>query len=211
MATRIYRTTFSGHLADGTLVDHTMRLKFDRATDTRVASDAVNDVDSWLTIKIRNMAFTNVTYDTVTVTEEVDWWNGTVPDQAIKSIGLAGTLGAADGKASRAQCAWMKFSTGVPVKGAHGGMHSPPWNNSTSVGSDGLWLTSGGAWTAVQDLASTLLAGHDQGTGGIDGHISLVVYSTTRRRRGDANYYFDVKSIVVDRNVHFLRSRLTTP
>src|SRR5690349_24652918 len=62
-------------------------------------------------------------------------------------------------------------------------------------------------WTTQTAFNNALLAGHDYGTGDLGGHLSYVIYSATRFRRGDSNYYFDATSISRSQRVHWLRSR----
>lgn len=208
MAT-IWRIALEAQYGDGTLVVNTLHLKDDPVLgpDARSASQMCDEVDTWLNLKWRNCAFSDVTLTDIKATEEVN--PPDVPAQHVKSINLAGTLGTADGKGSRAACVWSKSSTGVPVRGAHGGWHAPPWNHSAAVDSSGLWNTSFGGWAEVGNFNTALLAGHDYGT--ILGHISYVIASRTRHRRGDPTWYFDVSGMTRARQMHFLRSRLDTP
>jgi hypothetical protein len=63
--------------------------------------------------------------------------------------------------------------------------------------------------TFAQQLADAIEAGHDYAPHGLfpDGHLSAVVYSHTRRKRGLPNWAFDVKHATLVSKPHWLRSR----
>jgi hypothetical protein len=179
------------------------------SADLRSASDLADVVNGWLTTLYRGLADSQLTVHDLKVTEVVDYWNGTIADQHVKSIELAGTLTGLDHEASEGICVWSKAQVSEVFKGNHGGWHTPPQLHSTWLTSSGVWATSSTAWTATKSVNDALLAGVDYDAG--LGHVSYILYSQTRHRRGDANYYFDVTNLVRDVQPHFLRSRLTTP
>jgi hypothetical protein len=105
-------------------------------------------------------------------------------------------------------CALMRFPSNAAVKGAQGRNFAPPASASAALGFNYTWNTSNAYWTALQALITELKNGFNSGswwTGGWD--ANMVVYSRTRRNRGEAFYYFDVINASVDSKQHWLRSR----
>jgi hypothetical protein len=105
-------------------------------------------------------------------------------------------------------CAWAKTKTNAAVRGGHGGFFGTPAVDEAAFGGTHGQIATGNAYyLAVRAFADALLAGHDMGVLGADGHLSYVIYSRTRRFRGDDQYYFDGQSVTIDLRPHFLRSR----
>lgn len=206
---KTWRVAFEAQYGDGTQIVNAFGIKDDAvlAGDLRSAHQICDELDSWLNLKWRNCAFNDVTLVDIKATEVKT--KPEIGQQYVKTINLSGTLGTEDGKGSKAQCLWSKSSTGVPVKGAHGGWHGPPWNHSAFLGGDGLWLTSSAGWTAIGDFNTTLLGGRDYGVA--LGHLSYIILADARRQRGQLPYEYDVSGMSRARAPHFLRSRLTTP
>jgi hypothetical protein len=211
MANKPWRVAYQATGRDGEEVVWVFHVKDSTplSADLRSASALATIVDGWLTTAYRGLADSTLVLHDIKVTEDVDYWNGTVADQAIKSIELAGTLTGLDHKASEGICVWSKAQIAEVFKGNHGGWHTPPMLHSTWLTNAGQWDSSSTAWTATKTVNDALLAGVDYDAG--LGHVSYILYSQTRRRKGDANYYFDVVNLVRDAQPHFLRSRLTVP
>jgi hypothetical protein len=208
---RTWRTTIASTLY-GRDIANVFHVKADPIllADERSADDVADDVWSWLGTAYKAVLATEGTVLTVTVVEDVLDPVVTLPATAQKVVNEAGTLSTPNNLPVELTM-HMKFTTGVPLRGAVGGMFLPPPLASTFLSSDGLsFLTSGAYWTAAGTLASTLLSGHDwNATTTPAGHESLIVYSRTRRQRGETNYFFDVNAAVRNPLPTWLRSRVS--
>lgn len=209
MATTIYRCAIRSSLY-GRVIVNTLHVKADGFTspDDRNATDTADDVWAWLGTAYRAVLAEEGTVLDLSVVEELAPADESVPDAAVKSINAAGTLSTPNNLPVELTM-HLQSKTGVPLRGAHGGMFLPPPLSSTFLTGDGLQFNNTSAyWTNAGTLASALLAGHDWSVIGVpSGHESYVIYSRTRRARGLSNYYFDVKSVVRNPLPTWLRSR----
>lgn len=176
----------------------------------RSADDVCDDVWSWIGTAYKAVLATEGTVQSVTALEDVLDPDITVPDVAQKVVNEAGTLSTPNNLPVELTM-HLKFQTGVPVRGAVGGMFLPPPLASTFLSSDGLgWLTTGDYYVNAGTLISTLLTGHDwDNLAGGTGHESLIVYSRTRRARGLSTYFFDVTAGIRNPKPTWLRSRVS--
>lgn len=206
---RTWRATIQSNLY-GREIANVFHVKSDPIplADDRSATDTADDIWDWLGTAYKAVLATEGTVETVTVVEDVLDPTVTLPATAQKVINEAGTLSTPNNLPVELTM-HMKFTTGVPLRGAVGGMFLPPPLASTFLSSDGLqFLTSGSYWSAAGTLAATFLAGADwDGVTTPAGHHSLIVYSRTRRQRGEANYFFDVNAAVRNPFPTWLRSR----
>ena len=170
------------------------------------AEDVATDVWAWLDTDYKSVLATEGTVLDLTATEEIDPSSSAVPDAFIYPVNAAGTLSTPNNLPVE-MTMHLQSKTGVPVRGAHGGIFLPPPLATTFLTGDGLlWNNSGDYWTAAGALSDTLLEGADW-TGVGTGHYSYVIYSKTRRARGLSTFAFDVSSIVRNRKPTWLRSR----
>lgn len=176
----------------------------------RGAADLADDVWSWLGTAYKAVLAEEGTVNDLTVLEELAPTSTDVPATHLKSIAQAGTLSTPNNLPVELTM-HLKSATGVPLRGAHGGIFLPPPLSSTFLTSDGLQFnTTSAYWSAAGTLASTLLAGHDwDATTTPEGHESYVIYSRTRRARAEANYAFDVAAVTRNPIPTWLRSRRT--
>jgi hypothetical protein len=105
--------------------------------------------------------------------------------------------------------AWkISVKSNAAVRGGHGWMLGPANTNATYLSSTQKW--EGSLWTDIQALAALL--DDDITWGTLPEHrLEPVVYSETRRRRGDDNWFFDVASITASQIPTWLRRRTTVP
>ena len=210
MAT-IWRVAFQGTFSSAIQIVNVLHVKDDPVLgpDARSAHQMADELDTWLSTLWRAQATPHVVLDTIKVTETQTSSDTSPAEQWVKDIGLAGSRAGADGLLDPALCLWTKSLVAQSFKGNHGGIHAPPSYDQSDWQTDGLAVTSSSYWTAVGAFNNALQAGHDYGT--ILGHLSYVLYSQTRRDRGDADWYFDVTAMSRSRRMHFLRSRTTAP
>jgi len=125
----------------------------------------------------------------------------------VKNVNRAGARDNSGDQLPDGMVAWNKTATDAAVRSGHGGWFSLPAVRRLNLTTGGVWDTGTTFWTTQTAFNNALLAGHDYGTGDLGGHLSYVIYSATRFRRGDSNYYFDATSISRSQRVHWLRSR----
>lgn len=170
------------------------------------AEDVATDVWAWLDTDYKSVLATEGTVLDLLALEEIAPGGSGVPDAYLLSINSAGTLSTPNNLPMELTM-HLQSKTGVPVRGAHGGIFLPPPLSSTFLTGDGLgFATSGDYWTNSGALADTLLEGADW-TGVGTGHYSYVIYSKTRRAAGASTYAFDVTSITRNPKPTWLRSR----
>jgi hypothetical protein len=169
-------------------------------------------VDTWLTSYMLPLIPTDGRFDRIVATEDVEYWlPGTLGRSGEKAINTPGTFGPADGKLPREACLWAKIQTDTAKRFARGGIHSPSPQDSRMTTTTGELNPSNGYVTAFDAFCDHLLAGHDYGESGTGGHLSLIVYSVTQRKRNAANYYFDATAVVPAQRLRWLRTRVTNP
>lgn len=210
-ATKTWRVALEGTGGDGAQLVAVFHIKDQTPLDAdlRTAHQMADEIDSWLTTHWLAMSDSAYVLNDIKVTSDVRYWLGEVADQYVKVKNLSGTLAGNDGDVPRGSCAWAKLTVASVFKGNHGGIHSSPIRHSGYVNSSGKLTNPSTFRTAFANVCTDLTTGHDY-TAGL-GHLSLVLYSTTRRKRGDANWYFDATGLTISPDVHFLRSRISVP
>lgn len=179
------------------------------SADLAGAASICDEVDNWLTGHLQPSAPSYLTLVSYKATEVVATWEGAIPEQARKIKNLAGTASSLDGKVPHGTCIWSKATVNEVFKGNHGGWHCVDPYSSAYLDGGGQWISTSAAWISMGQTNTDLLAGHDWSTG--LHHMSYVLYSLTRHKRGAENYYFDVTGLTRDPTPHFLRTRLTAP
>jgi hypothetical protein len=92
-----------------------------------------------------------------------------------------------------------------------GRLSIPSPQNSAALISNATWLTSGGYYIAIGAFGDALLAGHDIGLAGVDGHLSTRIYSRADHKEGVDDPTYDVKSYLRQPRPRWLRRRLSIP
>ena len=141
------------------------------------------------------------------VREEIQEGSGDVPELAVEDINISGTLaGAGSAQLPVALCAWIRFETGVALRSARGGTHSPFLGATGIMGSSGTWTT--GTWWTNIGLLSDSIADHLENTFQTTGDIRPGIYSRTRRNRGQSPYFFPLNEARVSLQPRWLRRRM---
>ncbi len=212
MAT-IYRCAFQAVLGGAEIINSFHIKKDPDALTTDVSADDVAGfVSTWLATAWKAVVPEEATVQTLTVREELAPGDSSVPDEGSRSYGTAGTLATGDTVLPRPMCMWVAAHTNAAVRSGHGGMFLPPALASNYLDAGGVIKSTNDYWNAAATLIGDLLAGHDYTiVPSSAGHLSYVIYSRTRRARGDAEYYFDVTSMTRHPEWHWLRSRSTAP
>lgn len=206
--TRWYRTQFIASMQGQTMVT-TIAVKADPVSPTdptRSAEDVANDVDDWLGALYALMVTVDGELETIKCTEIMPTF-GDIPSAFELAVNRAGGRDNSGDQLPDGMVAWNKSATSAAIRSGHGGWFSLPAVRRLNLASTGLFDTGTTFWTSQTNFNNALLAGHDWGPLGADGHESYVIYSETRHRRADPTYLFDVTGISRSPRPHWLRSR----
>jgi hypothetical protein len=143
--------------------------------------------------------------------EEVAPGSGDLADVAEESLNVVGTRGTISGDHLPAEmCLWFGFKSDVASRSARGGTHLPSIIDASELNSTGLWDTGYVNAAAVIALADAIKDDINDvfGTTGTS-DINPVIYSRTRRSRGQSPYTFDLKSVIRSDKPRWLRRRAT--
>lgn len=173
------------------------------------------DVDTALTAlgdnlktPFKNMLATDFTLNEITgVTEEA--LPSAIPFTGAYPVNLSGTRSHTDDRLPLGLSALVAIRTHAAVRGGSGRFWAPPPIGSIALGGGHTWDHTQAYWLNVKAfcdaLMRTISAGDWFSLGGT--RLDLVVYSRTRRLRGDAVYAFDASSYAIRDEPHWLRSR----
>jgi hypothetical protein len=177
------------------------------------SADTVRDaLDSALTTKYRAVLPTDATLLDLTVREELAPGDHGIPRESVKTIGSAGTRTAADTNLPPSMTLLATVRTNAAVRSGHGRLFLPLPTEQAALTGGAIWRTTNAFWLNSITFMNELLTQHHWTVLGLTaGNLDLVVYSRTRRERGDANYYFDATAYVLRPAPHWLRSRSTAP
>jgi len=216
MANTVWRCSYNSTHSSGVQYVNTFHVvvRDDPVSLLSPTADAVRDaLHSALTTKYRNCLPSDVTVNKLVVREELTPGSTAVPAESSQTIGLAGTLALSGDRLPIPLCALITLYTNAAVRSGHGRMFLPNPGQAANLQTTSLWDT-GTTWygTNVPAFTAELKAHHSVSVvGNPDSTAALVVYSRTRRARADADWYFDVTSIVQRTAPHWLRSRMTAP
>jgi len=156
----------------------------------------------------RACAYSACTFTECRVRQEVEWWNGEIGSVATESIGLSGTLGSVGTSATPSGlCPWISLKADVASRSARGGLHLPGPFSALALGGDGSWNTGGTLYANINTLATSIEDALEDVFGGT-GDINPVIYSPTRRRRGQSPFAFQVADARPSSEPRYLRRRM---
>jgi|SRR5215467_660416 len=203
---RTYACSIRSHYSDGPLLVNTFCVRSDHSTGLGTdasPSETAAAINTWITDKFRFAYPNSVTLDELDVRELY------VTNPQVVVVALTGNGGITVGsQLPREMVRVLTLKTDVGTRSGRGRMFMPTPQTTASLATPEQYVTSGTWFTNLQDLQSTLLAGHDftHGLGGADtSHLSLRVHS--RAKTED----YDVTAIVIRTAAKWLRSRSTTP
>lgn len=171
--------------------------------------DVADEVHDKLTTAFRGCCLPAITVEELNVrSEEIP--GGAIPSTGQHTINLAGTLGGAnDGRLDPQMYPLIARKTEAATRSARGWCAMPPILNSAAMGSDGLIAPSGFLGLALNVFAALLDDEAPHTVAGVETWRLLpVVYSRTRRIRGQSPYTFRVSSGLPRIRPHWLRSRV---
>jgi hypothetical protein len=176
-----------------------------------VTADAVRDaLNTALTTKYRALMPTTFSVDLFDVREEVDPAGGAIPSESSLTIAAAGTRAVGTFGEPLGLSQVVSFKTNAAIRSGHGRMWIPIVDKDV-LNTSGQLITTGALATATTAFFDELKSNHGVTIVADSWTLSQVVYSRTRRARGDANYYFDVTAYIRRLTPHWLRSRMTAP
>jgi hypothetical protein len=147
----------------------------------------------------------------LTVREELAPGDSSIPAESVASINLAGTRAPGDTKLPTGLCQLATIRTNAAVRSGHGRLWMPPAVDGASLAATHTFVAAGTYQLANKAFLDELQLHHDMGLLGVDGHLDTVIYSRTRRARGDADYFFDMTAYILRAEPHWLRSRQSAP
>jgi hypothetical protein len=142
--------------------------------------------------------------------EELEPGSPAIPDQALNLKSLPGGVGAVVGdKLPIEACVWVALRTGVASRSSRGGFHLPPVLDPAQLDGNGRWSSSLLASADMVTLAGKLNDTFTDVIGTLD--LIPVVYSRTRRARGQEPWTFNIIDANFSSRVRWLRRRGTAP
>lgn len=186
-----------------------------RISDASILTDIgmgslLDAVDTALTTTFRAMLRTSDTLTEWAVKREPDPTDaGDIPEGRSKIKNLAGTSAISGNLAPPEMCLVCSVKTSVLSRSARGHMFLPPIFAATHVIDDTVDAASASYTTAqnFRDALDTIRGSGGFTSGSPSFTAPLVVYSKTRRRRGQSPWLFDATSTSVRNRSHWLRSR----
>lgn len=143
------------------------------------------------------------------VYQELDPTSTDLPETADHAFLLDGSAATGTYLEPFAICPWVKFTTGIGSRSARGGTHLAPAIPSYVLTSGGLFDTTTSWWSACVSLAGYQLDVLDAvfpSTFGA-GDLKPVIYSRTRRGRGETPFTFALTGATPSPVPRFLRRR----
>lgn len=212
MANKVWRCSYQSSMSQVLIVNtfHVVTRRAVALSDDVTAAAVRDALHTALTTKYRALMPNTVSVDLLDVREEVDPAGSAIPEEATQTIGLLGTRAVGTFGEPIGLSQVVSFKTNAAVRSGHGRMWLPVIDKDTLT-TTGVFTTTGAFATAITAFFDELKSNHGI-TIALDSWIaSQVVYSRTRRARGDANFYFDVTAYVRRMTPHWLRSRQTAP
>ena len=156
--------------------------------------------------------WTNAMYNSAVLTkavvrEEVAPGSGDVPGTSEELLSLPGTLSIGSGvQCPSGLCLWLKFGTGVALRSARGGTHTPGAMSVLVLNQTGQFDQTTSWWTNSVALAAAIKDKLDN-VFSSTGDINPGVYSRTRRARGFDPFFFELDVVTPDIDPRWLRRR----
>ena len=170
---------------------------------TASASDAASGFVGAITDGLKATLSTSGHLDAVTITEVLAPGDTSIPDTHVRTLAIAGLYSPSGGDNIPHEVTGLcKKKTGVPLRGAHGWAYGFPIYQSGELNGE-LIKTTGNYWPKLLVMAAALT---DVIVGALTSY-DPVVYSRTRHRRGDTNYYFGISSGLASPTTRWLRKR----
>lgn len=148
------------------------------------------------------------------VREETEPGSGDLPEQAGQTLAAPGLLTfSGSDRLPTELCMWMKLITAVSSRSSRGGFHLPPAVYPPYLNASGFWDAATISAAPFSTLADAVKDTLDDVFGEEIGNGSLrpIIYSRTRRARGQSPWTFNVTDADIDGHTRWLRRRGTAP
>lgn len=173
------------------------------------ATDVADALNTKFTSAYRQLLTLDATFVAIDVREELAPGDTSIPASGSHANGAAGTRDASAYECSPALCGMIAKHTNAAVRGGAGRFFAPPVFRKSELLAGGFDNSASyrPAMTTMSGLMDDTLTGVGSvlGVGGSD--LTPVVYSRTRRGRGDTNWFFSISSCPVSTIQHWLESR----
>jgi hypothetical protein len=204
---RTYRATVKAHYGNGILIEPSLHYQTDLSFigDEPDPSDVAGGIWTLIGTAFLACCHSTIHVDELIVAEEV-----LKPDLGAAGshiVNQDGTFSSGSSTIPHALAAVVNLHTATRSKSARGWCMMPSPLVAAALATD-LW--TGTYLTALQTLAALLDNSFDMGTIDIT-HVNPVVYSGTRRKRGEEPWTFRVTSSTVNPQTRWLKSRLSNP
>lgn len=206
---RVYRVTIRAHHSNGALIEPSLHYQ----TDVPTTGDEPNPDDvaagAWtlLGTAFKACCHSSITVDDVVAAEEV-----LKPDIGVggaHTVNQVGTMSSASASETHGLVAVINRHTGIRSRSARGWLMMPSPCLTDQTNGD-AWAASGTYKLALDAFALLLDNSFDLGSILVT-NVNPVVYSRTRRARGESPWVFRVTSATVNPQARFLHSRLSVP
>lgn len=205
-----YLVTFLSTGGEGVQYANTISVHDDELGGTRDVSDVVDLVDTWLTSKYRAMLPTSTHLSVLRCFRIPDVY-GDDSNVALKDINLAGTGNVGDGQMGREVTLTLTLRSQHTSRRKMGRLSIPSPEDSATLASSGAWDVGSNFYDKVGQFADALLAGHDVGIGGVEGHLSTRIYSRKQHKEGTGDKTTDVDTYKRQPRPRWLRRRVSIP
>lgn len=205
-----YLLTFLSDDAVGVQYANTICIHDDELGGPRPGDEILDDIDTWLSTKYKDCLHSSVTLRVLRLFQIPAVYGD---DSNIYTLAknVAGSLSGPDTKLPREMALCLAFRSSHTSRRSMGHISLPSARASGYLDSDGLLNTAGDWWLKAGLLGDALLAGHDIGIGGVDGHLSFRVYSRKAHKLGEGDKTTDVSSYTRRRRPIWVRRRVTAP
>lgn len=208
-----WRVTFNGvHESTGVQIVNVIHFATDEEplAGNASAQDVADKVDDVFSTLWREMATTEVRLQTIIAREELAPGDTSVPEEAAATVDALGIRSAGSSSLPLAFCGLINCHTDAAVRSGHGWIFCPPMQKADDLTGAETIDPASIYWNTMVNFGTAVKNTHQIGTVVVH-DLHAVVYSHTRRARGDAQYWFDIKSAVPRPRPTWLRSRQTSP
>jgi hypothetical protein len=205
-----YLLTFLSTGPDGEQYSNTICVHDDEFGGDHSPSYVVDQCDTWLSAKYRACMPPATILNVLRCFAIPDTY-GADTSVAEKVINGAGTGAASDGQFPREVTMTLALRSDSTSRRRQGRISLPSPLRKSAFSTDGTWATADTFWTNAGLFGQALLDGHDEGIGGVDGHLSTRVYSRTQHKEGTGDKTHDVKSYIRRPRPRWLRRRVSIP
>lgn len=210
----VIRFGLVSHMDTGALIVNNLHYRLEGDTafigNEPTIADCASEVWTKLGTAYRALLNTAYTVDLVHGYEEVETWNGAVAGVGDFTVNAAGTATGTGTSEPRPLAAVIDLKSDVGSRSARG------WILVPAPLAQSMWSASGNiagaALTALQTFAALLDDTIQHDVIGVHAwHLKPVIYSRTRRKRGDSPWYFDVKAAVAKSDPRWVARRRSIP